>query len=217
MRDWMDEGGVHKACKECVARDGVDSQRVAPNGVGMDIYGAIWRNERVGKCECFAWLIEEIAANIVEGVEAIGAWLDIMNGKSTLGIGASDACEGQCRECRIVVIAMDTYQHIGHGVEVGGIIDGTRDGKRVDDIACRERENIARERRLLVVVTDSRTEVDGVGGRVLQFLHKDHREVFANGLDLWRILLRWGDEDFVGYIIKLDILVEIHLHLLACE
>ena len=68
-----------------------------------------------------------------------------------------------------------------------------------------------------IVVTDGRTEVDGVGGRVLQVLHEDHREVFANGLDLWRILLRWGDEDFVGYIIKLDILVEIHLHLLACE
>ena len=65
------------------------------------------------------------------------------------------------------MIAMDTYQHIGYGVKVRGIVNGARDGKRVNDIACGEREDITSEWRLLVVIADGRPEVDGVGGRVL--------------------------------------------------
>ena len=45
MRDWMNKGGVHKACEECVARDRIDAKRIAPDGVGVDIDGAIRRDE----------------------------------------------------------------------------------------------------------------------------------------------------------------------------
>ena len=161
---------VDEAREKGVEGDGVDAYGVAPKGVSQHLRGGGGHDESVGKGEVFAGLVEVVAADVVEGIEAIGARADIVDGEIAFFVAAADARERQGGEGGIVEVAVDADHNIGDGVEVLGVEYDARYLERVDVIAGGEREDIVAEGGLLIVVADSGSEIDGVGGGILQVL-----------------------------------------------
>ena len=86
--------GVYLPGKQRVAGSEVDADGVAPKGVVLGDNVEVGGEHGVAEREGFAGLVEVVATDIVERVEAVCAIAYVVNDEIAVVIAAGDACEG---------------------------------------------------------------------------------------------------------------------------
>ena len=168
-----------------------------------------------GESETFSGLIDIIATHITQAVDAIIGLADVAYVEMSVGVGLTHSRKRNSGERRVVQILLNTDDNTGHRVQVFRIDHIAVHLKRIDYATRRERECISFQDILLVEVTDSIAEIDGIGRAVLQRFLEDQRDLLSHRFDLGRMLLRRRYEHMFAHIVQLEVLIKDYLHTFA--
>ena len=196
---------------------GVDTQRVTPDGVCTHIWFRAWNDSLVIKSYHLTLLREtEIAIGILQCISTISTRSHTLNNKMPATVCTRNSQQGLCLESRIGKIIIKTNHYALNRLEIAGIENITGNLESIYLLASRETIGIVSHGIILVVIADSIAEIDGISGighqRILQF----NNYLLSCSLDIRHLELWRRHNNLVGCIGKLDIFVEEYGYLLCC-
>ena len=102
-----------------------------------------------------------------------------------LRLSLGDAKEWITNKGCVVHVLMNTDEHAIYGIERLCLIHASEMHERVYLGTGREKERESTKRHFLAVVTNGRTEIDGIGSAVVQRVFELHNQFLTASLDLW--------------------------------
>ena len=195
---------------------GIDVQRVAPDGVNTGVGLGSRAECLVVESHHLATLcIVEVVVHILQGISAIGAWGDTFHDKVATTVSTRDAQQRLGLESRVGEVIVKSHHHTLDRFKVAGIKHIAGHLKGINLLACGESIGVRPHRIAFIIISDGVTEVNGIGGVLLQRVLQLHNDFLARSLDLCHFQLRRRDDDFVCGILQFDELVEVDGDLLA--
>ena len=198
--------------------DGVDVERVAPDGILADVLleGGHYNCGVEGHLLALL-VVKEVAVGVFEGVDTVAAWGYTLDDKAPGGVGAGHARHRQRGEGAVGKVGIEAHEDALDGLEVLGIDHIASDLHGVDGLAGGEAVGVVAQRIVLGNVGDGIREVYGVGDIGLERVAELYHDALALALDVGLLHLGRRHDDLLLCVLYLDILVEVDVYLLAAD